>query len=393
MDCDSSFNLNYVDLLDNGDDDDANGVFANGDAARVSSLARLKSSGDTTTKALDITSSQAGGAEMAVNTDIYNDRNKFNSFPMRQKKANVKIKINSASVAYKDDVTTTMPPLSLSLTSYMTQGELSRVVHAAQLRSADRERLKQLMRNNNWTSRHPIRKYLWSTLLQLAPPGAASSSLAATNTSSSSTSSHQHQHPASAPSTPTNNKENELAGISGAGSGSGAHRFYANEIDYNKDLNHIFGKSRENEVTLPAFAANINTDTTPVMLNQLCHSPSPHSHNKSHDDNNRHHHQQAIVNGTGTVSTHLNYYYLNEKGKQAIKRILCVYELNYPHVVFNPGLVSISSILLHYMQEHEVFAALCYMTATKEHFIESKANWDATCYVFARLLKNFCVRK
>lgn len=87
----------------------------------------------------------------------------------------------------------------------------------------------------------------------------------------------------------------------------------------------------------------------------------------------------------------MNYYFLNSKGKQAIKRILCVYEYHYPQVTFNPGLVSISSLLLHYMQEHEVFAALCFMSSTKEHLIESKASWDTTCSVFTRLLKNYCV--
>ena len=90
--------------------------------------------------------------------------------------------------------------------------------------------------------------------------------------------------------------------------------------------------------------------------------------------------------------SHMNYYYLNAKGKQAIKRILCVYEYHYPQVTYNPGLVSVSSLLLHYMQEHEVFAALCFMSSTKEHLIESKASWDTACSVFTRLLKSYCVK-
>ncbi len=89
--------------------------------------------------------------------------------------------------------------------------------------------------------------------------------------------------------------------------------------------------------------------------------------------------------------SHLNYYYLNAKGKQAIKRILCVYEYHYPQVTYNPGLISISSLLLHYMQEHEVFSALCFMSSTKEHLIDSKASWDTACLVFTRLLKVYCV--
>ncbi len=99
----------------------------------------------------------------------------------------------------------------------------------------------------------------------------------------------------------------------------------------------------------------------------------------------------SSTNLTSNYSNHLNYYYLNENGRQAIKRILCVYEYNYPHVTFSPALVSISSILLHYMQEHEVFAALCFMSSTKDHLIESKTSWDISCSVFIRLLKNYCV--
>lgn len=96
-------------------------------------------------------------------------------------------------------------------------------------------------------------------------------------------------------------------------------------------------------------------------------------------------------NLSNNYSNHLNFYYLNENGKQAIKRILCVYEYHYPHVTFSPALVSISSVLLHYMQEHEVFAALCFMSSTKDHLIESKSSWDISCSVFVRLLKNYCV--
>lgn len=90
-------------------------------------------------------------------------------------------------------------------------------------------------------------------------------------------------------------------------------------------------------------------------------------------------------------NVHMNYYFLNNKGKQAIKRILCVYEYHFPHVTFSPGLLSISSLLLHYMQEHEVFASLCYMSTTKEHLIETKNCWENTCSVYCKLVKNYCV--
>jgi len=108
--------------------------------------------------------------------------------------------------------------------------------------------------------------------------------------------------------------------------------------------------------------------------------------------------EQAIIPSTSstvslTSNPHLNYYYLNNKGKDAIKRILCVFEYLFPQVTYSPGLVSLSSLLLHYMQEHEVFSALCYLSSTKEHLIETKTNWDVTCSVFMKLIKIYCVSK
>lgn len=91
------------------------------------------------------------------------------------------------------------------------------------------------------------------------------------------------------------------------------------------------------------------------------------------------------------ASSHLNYYFLNSEGKEAIKRILCVFEYLFPHVTYSPGLVSLSSILLHYMKEHEVFSALCYLSSTKDHLIETKINWDMACSVFIKLIKIYCV--
>jgi hypothetical protein len=107
---------------------------------------------------------------------------------------------------------------------------------------------------------------------------------------------------------------------------------------------------------------------------------------------NSHQNQQTLSSSSlSTTNFHLNYHYLNETGRHAVKRILCVYEYHYPQVTYNPGLISISSLLLHYMQEHEVFAALCFMSSTKEHLIDSKASWDTDCLVFTRLLKVYCV--
>lgn len=124
-------------------------------------------------------------------------QNKFNSFPRRQKKSKLKQAPKSASSlphngAKTDDL------INLSL------DELSTNVKMAHFRAQEMDRLKHLIRNNNWPIKHPIRKYLWKCILQL-------------NGQSASNNSH-------------NNKENnKLEPIT-------------NEVDYNKHLNQIFGK-------------------------------------------------------------------------------------------------------------------------------------------------------
>ena len=97
----------------------------------------------------------------------------------------------------------------------------------------------------------------------------------------------------------------------------------------------------------------------------------------------------AYTRNSKSIAIAYNYYYLNEKGKETVKRILCVYEYNFPHVSFSPGIVSITSLLLHYMQEHEVFSILCILSSSKEHLIETKANWETSCLVFKKLMKTY----
>jgi hypothetical protein len=140
---------------------------------------------------------------------------------------------------------------------------------------------------------------------------------------------------------------------------------------------------------LPEFVNASENSTKATSSNNLTVNSAAHHHHSHIQNNHQTLSTSSISSGTG--GHHLNYYYLNAHGKQAIKRILCVYEYHNPHVTYNPGLISITSLLLHYMQEHEVFSALCFMSSTKEHLIDSKASWDTACLVFTRLLKVYCV--
>lgn len=121
------------------------------------------------------------------------------------------------------------------------------------------------------------------------------------------------------------------------------------KIDYYSDLNNIFGQYREIECDLPKFV-NYNEDYK-----------------------------------------HVNYYYLNNNGKLAVKRILCVYAHRYPDVTYCPAIISICSLLLHYMQEYQVYTSICCMFAKKDYLIETKSSWETNCLVFNKLFKAYCV--
>jgi hypothetical protein len=108
--------------------------------------------------------------------------------------------------------------------------QLYQAIRTAKSKSQDNERLKQLVRNNHWPSSHPIRKYLWKCLLQLPTPSTSSTTTAVTVSSSLPNSPPQQRS--------NNDKENKLMNKS-----SSALAF-SNEIEYNRQLNQIFGKSK-----------------------------------------------------------------------------------------------------------------------------------------------------
>lgn len=122
-----------------------------------------------------------------------------------------------------------------------------------------------------------------------------------------------------------------------------------NSIDhdnYNTDLDLIFGKERYIKVNLPKFVQS--------NINQIH-----------------------------------NYYFLNDQGQEAIKRILSVFEYKYPEITFCPGIVSIASLLLHYMQEYEVLKILSILYATKDHLMLTRINWNNSCLVFKKLMQKY----
>ena len=88
---------------------------------------------------------------------------------------------------------------------------------------------------------------------------------------------------------------------------------------------------------------------------------------------------------------HSNFYFLNSTGKFKVKRLLFIYAYNYPDVTFSPAIISISSLFLHYMEEHEVYQVICSLFNRKDYLVETQMSWKANCLVFNKLMKIFCV--
>lgn len=169
---------------------------------------------DTFSEASDSRLNKTTNDNILLNSSMYDTaesakNNKFNSFPMRQKKKPSKaslghmgtLKNNQNGLSSADQ-----PPLIV-----FNEDELNLTVRLARTRAQESTRLKQLLRTNCWPARHPIRKYLWKCLLQL--------------------SSNNNQSSA--------NKENNNKVTFNTGMSLSSY-----ETEYNKHLNQIFGKCK-----------------------------------------------------------------------------------------------------------------------------------------------------
>jgi hypothetical protein len=204
-----------------------------------SSHSSLANQGDDATSNLNQTISNGKTTQHIINRmqidaeEFYDEatkHNKSNSFPMRKK--------NSASHSNlpnqnNNNNNQKLKPAPKSTSSIQTlkqhnqncvnlnQEELSLMVKLAHTRRQESDRLKNLIRNNYWPANHPIRKFLWKSLLQLS------------STSSS---------PVSSLSSSSSNKENLVINTNNSNSNKNSEFSNSSEIEYNKHLNQIFGK-------------------------------------------------------------------------------------------------------------------------------------------------------
>ncbi len=103
----------------------------------------------------------------------------------------------------------------------ISQDELNLNVRLAKTRSQESDRLKQFLRSNIWPAKHPIRKYLWKTLLQVS----------SSNQTSASNKENKNHYNGKNHSSSHNSNKTDLSN---------------NESEYNNSLNQIFGKCNFN---------------------------------------------------------------------------------------------------------------------------------------------------
>lgn len=123
-----------------------------------------------------------------TNYDKTVKNNKFNSFPMRKKNTTNFKNILQSQKSFSNSA-------NLNVVS-ISKEELNLTIRLATSRQQESNRLKNLLRCNFWPINHPIRKYLWKCLLF-------------------------RPH--------SDFNDNSISNLS--------------EFEYNKHLNHIFGKS------------------------------------------------------------------------------------------------------------------------------------------------------
>lgn len=171
---------------------------------------------------LNKSSTQYDEASVFMSTSVYDEKtggggtpaNKYNSFPMRQKKSKLKKAPKSTS---------SLQSRNQEQLINLTQEELGLTVKMSRFRSQENDRLKIMIRTNCWHIRHPIRKYLWKCLLQL-------------------------------------NEQNENGGDLSDKENHMKVELVTNEVDYNKHLNRIFGKC------IQKFTFNILNKTSLMMI-------------------------------------------------------------------------------------------------------------------------------
>ncbi|KAI0985510.1 hypothetical protein GJ496_002731 [Pomphorhynchus laevis] len=87
----------------------------------------------------------------------------------------------------------------------------------------------------------------------------------------------------------------------------------------------------------------------------------------------------------------VNMYYLNEKGKMAVKRVIRVLAFNKPYITYSPLLQPIASMCMHYHDEPYCYAILDQLTTKDtrncEYLTRSVKEWCALCDVIFKLTK------
>ena len=91
-------------------------------------------------------------------------------------------------------------------------------------------------------------------------------------------------------------------------------------------------------------------------------------------------------------AAHTNHYFLTQKGKISVARLLRCYAYNTPEVQYCPMLFPITSILRHYLSENETYNFISNLTSSKQpkYFLQNRKQveiaWKVVFYLCEKML-------
>ncbi|KIH63390.1 hypothetical protein ANCDUO_06309, partial [Ancylostoma duodenale] len=95
-------------------------------------------------------------------------------------------------------------------------------------------------------------------------------------------------------------------------------------------------------------------------------------------------HQPQFLSEEGVVVNNFN---LNEQGAVRLLRLLTVIEHLRPEISSAPMLYPLCALMLHYLEDEDVFACVQHLLVSKGYLMTSPVQWSASSYTILSLVK------